>query len=116
MITLSTASLGSVLARDPARQISRTALLNVADLPPGEPAPPSGLQDLIARKSTEPKPATAQADDAPAYKKVWFWALTIGLIGGTVALVKWAAKPTNEPPRPCPSGVSACFGDGRNVP
>ena len=55
----------------------------------------------------------AVIDDTPAYKKVWFWVLTGVIIGGTVALGVWAAKPTTQPARSCMPGVLACFGDGR---
>lgn len=62
-----------------------------------------------------PPPRPAEDDERPIYKTWWFWALTAAVVGGTVALgVAMRDTSGPRPPRACPMGVIACFGDGRS--
>jgi hypothetical protein len=102
------------LADGTLRPLASFTFLQVDDPPPREPPPDTtspALKDLNA-KAAQNK-AQQDADEAPAYKKWWFWALSAVVVGGTIALGAWAAEPSTQPARGCDLGVLACFGDGR---
>jgi hypothetical protein len=95
------------------RPLTSLAFLQTPGTPVDDPPPPDSppaVKDLSA-KSAAPLPASI--DETPAYKKWWVWVLTGVVIGTTVALGVWAAKPSTQPAAPCGPGVLACFGDGR---
>lgn len=78
---------------------------------------PGGLETTTAPSDEELASAAKKSldeDEPSAFKTWWFWALAAGVVGSTVALGVWAAQPSDSPARPCPAGVIACFGDGRN--
>ncbi len=98
-------------ARDLVRAAAQVALAD---------DPPPTLSEKRAREQREAE-ARVQADskkpgseEAPYYKKWWFWALTAVVVGGTVALGVWAVQPSTVPARACSPGVIGCFGDGRS--
>jgi hypothetical protein len=83
--------------------------------------PPPTLSEKRAQEQREAEAARARADErkpapeeAPYYKKWWFWALTGVVVGGTVALGVWAIQPSTVPAKACTPGVVGCFGDGRS--
>jgi hypothetical protein len=59
------------------------------------------------------EPQKVELDEAPIYKKWWFWALTAVVVGGVVAVGVLSNKPTETFPHACPSSSVLCFGDGR---
>lgn len=66
----------------------------------------------IVRRSTTA--TVAVADEAPVYKKWWFWALTAVVVGGTIAFGVATNEPPQHLPHACPPGTATCFGDGRS--
>lgn len=77
----------------------------------GGAEPAAAVTDEAAEKAAK---KNLDDEESSVFKTWWFWALAAGVVGGTVALGVWAAQPTDTPSRPCPAGVAACFGDGRN--
>jgi hypothetical protein len=69
--------------------------------------------DPLAPKRPVPAQVVVQLDDAPVYKKWWFWVMTAAVIGGTVAFGALTFKPAEPHPRACPITTLVCFGDGR---
>jgi len=77
----------------------------------GDDEPPSHEENPLKAK---PQPVKAvPAEEAPVYKKWWFWALTGAVVTGIVVFGVSTFKPTQHSPLACPNGVVACFGDGR---
>jgi hypothetical protein len=65
-------------------------------------------------RAVKPRPVkAAPEDEAPVYKKWWFWALTAAVVGGTVLFGVTTFKPAQHLPTACPPTTVACFGDGR---
>jgi hypothetical protein len=93
-----------------ALQPSARALALVA-LQPDDEDPPPRVDRRIEEKPVEVKRVE---DDRPIYKKWWFWALTVAVVGATVTAGVLAAQDTpTPPPLGCPPATLACFGDGR---
>lgn len=88
-------------ALQPAAVARQVAQITPRALPPAAAAPTQTSGDLVV------------VDDTPAYKKWWFWALTAAVVGGTVALGKWAVDAGSDPAKGCAAGTRLCFGDGR---
>jgi hypothetical protein len=59
------------------------------------------------------EPQKVELDEAPIYKKWWFWALTAAVVGGVVTVGVLSNKPTETFPHACPPSTVLCFGDGR---
>jgi hypothetical protein len=74
---------------------------------------PPPREDRRAVKK-QPEKAVEAEDEAPVYKKWWFWALTAAVVGGTVIFGVATFKPADHPPKACMPGTVACFGDRRN--
>jgi hypothetical protein len=73
---------------------------------------PPRHEDRLARKR-QPVKEAAPVEEAPIYKKWWFWALAGAVVGGTVIFGVATFKPAQHVPSACPVGTLACFGDGR---
>jgi hypothetical protein len=75
----------------------------------GDDEPPPHLDP----KAVKPKPVKAvPEDEAPVYKKWWFWAVTAAVVGGTVIFGVSTFKPAQHLPRACSPTAVVCFGDG----
>jgi hypothetical protein len=77
----------------------------------GDDEPPPHEDPL----KVKPKPVkkAEPEEEAPVYKKWWFWALTAAVVGGTVIFGVSTFKPAQHLPAACPPMAVACFGDGR---
>lgn len=73
--------------------------------------PPAAIDEAQTLSKQPPQPVDEEEESV--FKTWWFWALTAGVVGGTVALGVWAAQPEDQPAGLCSPGVIACFGDGR---
>jgi hypothetical protein len=73
--------------------------------------PPPHAEPATLRRP-EPKPEVV-VDEAPVYKKWWFWALTAAVVGGTVAFGAATFEASRPRARACPPSTLVCFGDGR---
>ncbi len=104
-----TALLGSGLCRAEGPPHLTDADVRIALQLEDEPSP------ILPTHPVTPKQvAQVPAEDVPAYKTWWFWALTAGVVAGAVTWGVVASRPTAQPPAPCSPGVVACFGDGRS--
>lgn len=90
-----------------ARQVAQAAPNGVTP-PPADP-----MLTPAPRGQTSRAGEVTVADETPAYKKWWFWALTAAVVGGTVALGTWAVDAGSDPAKGCAAGTVLCFGDGR---
>lgn len=113
IVIFSCTALEAAHANESVPTPSTFTLLQVNVTQDQEAPPPPALRDLAAKPVTTQGATARELDETPAYKKWWFWALTAVVVGGTVALGKWAAKPTTQPAHSCAPGTVACFGDGR---
>jgi hypothetical protein len=77
----------------------------------GDDEPPPHEDPRAVKK--QPVKVAGPAEEAPLYKKWWFWALTAAVVGGTVIFGVTTFKPAVHVPNACPVGTIACFGDGR---
>jgi hypothetical protein len=75
---------------------------------------PPPHQDPRAANKKEVK-TTAPADEAPVYKRWWFWALTAAVVGGVAIVGISTFKPAPHVPMACQPGSITCFGDGRPI-
>ena len=77
----------------------------------GDDEPPAHEDNPLKVK---PHPVKAvPEEEAPVYKKWWFWAITGAVVGGAVIFGAATFKPAQHLPMACPETVVACFGDGR---
>lgn len=88
-----------------------TTLLAIDD-PSASRSAIDGEEQPVSVAAGQPASAVPE-DEAPVYKRWWFWALTGAVVVGTVGLVAWASQTTESPARPCAAGTLVCFGDGR---
>jgi|tagenome__1003787_1003787.scaffolds.fasta_scaffold19787870_1 hypothetical protein len=77
----------------------------------GDEPPPHANRGAL--KQATPKAVVVADEDAPVYKKWWFWAVTAAVVGATVAYGALSFKPAEARPRACPLSTRVCFGDGR---
>ena len=119
----------SVEAKGPALSYQMLVAVDdpAASSTPAAPTQPVDNETPLGLQPDAEKAAAAEAEEVKAkdkpvveeeegsvFKTWWFWALTAGIVGSTVALGVWAAQPGETPARICQPGSIACFGDGRN--
>jgi hypothetical protein len=75
---------------------------------------PHGPAADVGEVKSKPSVKDEDEDEGSVFRTWWFWALTAGIVGSTVALGVWAGQPGDTPARICQPDSIACFGDGRN--
>jgi hypothetical protein len=100
-------ALPAVAAESPLLHPSARALAAADEDEPPPHEDPRAVKKQVVK--------AAPVEEAPVYKKWWFWALTAAVVGAVTVVGISTFKPAPHTPMACQPGTLTCFGDGRPI-